>query len=129
MLALAFVQTERRAGEGALTPPALFGSPRLVGLNLATLLLYGALGGFLLLLPYRLIEAGGYPATAAGAALLPLPLVMMALSPVTGDLAGRLGARRLLIVRRGRRGRRPAPGSAHRRAPAATGPRSCRASS
>jgi EmrB/QacA subfamily drug resistance transporter len=97
VLALAFVATERRAGEGALTPPALFGSPRLVGLNLATLLLYGALGGFLLLLPYRLIEAGGYPATAAGAALLPLTLVMMVLSPVTGDLAGRLGARRLLI--------------------------------
>jgi predicted MFS family arabinose efflux permease len=97
VLALGFVQAERRAGEEALTPPALFGSPRLVGLNLATLLLYGALSGFLLLLPYRLIEAGGYRATAAGAALLPFPLVMMLLSPVAGDLAGRLGARRLLI--------------------------------
>ena len=97
VLALAFVWAERRAGDAALTPPALFGSPRLVGLNLATLLLYGALGAFLLLLPYRLIEVGGYPATAAGAALLPFPVVMMALSPVTGDLAGRLGARRLLI--------------------------------
>jgi EmrB/QacA subfamily drug resistance transporter len=97
MLALGFALTERRAGDDAMTPPALFGSARLVGLNLATLLLYGALSGFLLLLPYRLIEAGGYRATAAGAALLPFPLVMMLLSPVTGDLAGRLGARRLLI--------------------------------
>lgn len=97
LLAVGFVQAQRRAGEAAMTPPSLFGSRRLVGLNLATLLLYAALGGFLLLLPYRLIEASGYRATAAGAALLPFPLVMMLLSPVTGALAGRLGARRLLI--------------------------------
>ena len=98
VLAVDFVRAERRAGEAAMTPPALFGSRRLVGLNLATLLLYGALGAFVLLLPYRLIEGGGWPATAAGAALLPFPLVMMVLSPATGALAGRLGARSLLIL-------------------------------
>jgi predicted MFS family arabinose efflux permease len=96
--AWAYVGVERRLGEAAMTPPALFGSPRLVGLNLATLLLYGALSGFLLLLPYRLIKAGGYSATAAGAALLPLPLVMGVLSPVMGGLAGRLGPRPLLFT-------------------------------
>jgi EmrB/QacA subfamily drug resistance transporter len=97
VLAWAYVGVERRRGEAAMTPPALFGSKRLVGLNLATLLLYGALGGFLLLLPYRLIQAGGYSATQAGAALLPFTLVMSVLSPVMGGLAGRIGPRPLLL--------------------------------
>jgi EmrB/QacA subfamily drug resistance transporter len=98
VLMLAYLWAERRAGEDAMTPLALFGSGRLVGLNLATFLLYGALAGFMLLLPFRLIEAGGWPATAAGAALLPFPLVMSVLSPVMGDLAGRAGVRPLLLA-------------------------------
>ncbi len=36
--------------------------------------------------------AGGYSATAAGAALLPFPLVLAALSPAMGALAGRIGS-------------------------------------
>jgi MFS family permease len=40
----------------------------------------------------------GYSATAAGAALLPFPLIVGGLSPVFGDLAGRIGARPLLIT-------------------------------
>jgi MFS family permease len=67
-----------------------------MGLNLMTLLLYGALGGFMVMLPFLLIEAGGYSATLAGAALLPFPLVMTAGGPLTGALAGRFGARWLL---------------------------------
>src|SRR5580658_7431450 len=51
-LIAAFVWTEKRLGERALTPLALFGSPTLAGLNLLTLLLYGALAGFMLLLPF-----------------------------------------------------------------------------
>jgi EmrB/QacA subfamily drug resistance transporter len=97
-LAAAFVWTERRLGDRALTPPALFGSRPLVALNLLTLLLYGALAGFMLLLPFVLITAAGYSATAAGAALLPFPLIMSLGSPVLGDLAGRIGARPLLIA-------------------------------
>jgi EmrB/QacA subfamily drug resistance transporter len=93
-----FLRTERRLGERAMTPPALFGSGPLVALNLLTLLLYGALAGFMLLLPFVLITAAGYSATAAGAALLPFPIVMSLASPAMGDLAGRIGARPLLIV-------------------------------
>jgi nitrate/nitrite transporter NarK len=45
-----------------------------------------------------LINAAGYSATAAGAALLPLPLILTVTSPVAGALAGRIGARLPLTV-------------------------------
>jgi MFS family permease len=45
------------------------------------------------LLPYVLITGGGYSNTAAGAVLLPLPLVISVASPVIGGLAGRIGPR------------------------------------
>jgi EmrB/QacA subfamily drug resistance transporter len=98
LLLVAFVAFERRLGDQALTPLALFGARRLVALNLLTLLLYGALSGFMLLLPYLLITVVGYSAVAAGAALLPFPLVMATASPVAGELAGRVGPRAPLIV-------------------------------
>jgi len=93
ILLAAFLVVEARRGDGAMMPLALFGSASFVGLTLLTLFLYGALGGLLVLLPYEMIQAGGYSATAAGAALLPFPLVMAAASPLTGALAGRIGAR------------------------------------
>jgi EmrB/QacA subfamily drug resistance transporter len=98
VLLAAFVWTERRLGDRAITPPALFGARPLVALNLLTLLLYGALTGFMLLLPYLLITAVGYSATAAGAALLPFPLIMALASPPMGALAGRIGPRIPLIA-------------------------------
>lgn len=79
-------------------PLTLFGARPIVALNLFTLLVYGALAGFMLLLLYLLITVVGYSATAAGASLLPFPLIVALLSPVFGELAGRIGARRLLIV-------------------------------
>jgi MFS family permease len=96
LLAAAFVGVEMKKGDLAMTPPALFGSRALVGMNLMTFLLYGALGGFLVLMPYVMIEAGHYRATAAGAALLPFPLVMTVGGPIMGQLAGRFGSRLLL---------------------------------
>ena len=96
--AAAFVRTELRLGDAAMTPPALFGARALAALNLMTLLLYGVVAGYMLLLPFLLITVVGYSATAAGAVLLPFPLIMTVLSPVMGDLAGRIGARWPLIV-------------------------------
>jgi EmrB/QacA subfamily drug resistance transporter len=93
-----FVWTEARLGDRAMTPPALFGSRDLVALNLLTLLLYGVLSGYLLLLPYLLITGLRYSATAAGAALLPFPLIMAVASPPMGALAGRIGPRVPLIA-------------------------------
>jgi MFS family permease len=60
------------------------------------LFLYFALGGALYFLPYGLIRLGGYSATQAGGALLPLALVMGFGASISGALADRLGARLLL---------------------------------
>ncbi|MDB5618408.1 DHA2 family efflux MFS transporter permease subunit [Tardiphaga sp.] len=93
LLLAIFVAAEKHVGERAMMPLALFGSASFVGLTLLTFLLYGALGGLFVLLPYLLIEAGGYTATQAGAALLPLPLVIALTSPVAGAFAAKTGPR------------------------------------
>ena len=95
---LLFTLVEKRRGDRAMMPLHLFGSRTFVGLTLFTLLLYGALGGLFVLLPYALITAGGYSSTAAGAALLPLPLVISVTSPLIGSLAGRIGPRLPLAI-------------------------------
>jgi MFS family permease len=87
------VLTERRLGNRAMMPLSLFGSRPFVGLTVLTFLLYGALGGLLVLLPYLLIVAGKYTPLQAGLALLPLPLVLGAASRLTGRLTGRIGPR------------------------------------
>jgi EmrB/QacA subfamily drug resistance transporter len=92
-LLVAFLVAEHRKGEVAMLPLAMFASRDFVGLTLLTLLDYGALGGLLVLIPYELIGAGRYTATAAGAALLPFPILMALASPQLGALAGRIGAR------------------------------------
>jgi predicted MFS family arabinose efflux permease len=81
-----------------MMPLALLGSRQLVGLTLLTFLLYAALGALFVLLPYVLIKGCGYEATAAGAALLPMPIVVAVASPVAGALAARNGARVLLTA-------------------------------
>jgi MFS family permease len=45
-----------------------------------------------------LIKAAGYSGTAAGAALLPLPLTLTVASPLAGALAVRIGARLPLAI-------------------------------
>ena len=48
-----------------MMPLAMFGSASFIGLTLLTLLLYGALGALMVLLPYVLIQASGYSGTQA----------------------------------------------------------------
>jgi EmrB/QacA subfamily drug resistance transporter len=98
LLLVGFVFAERHRGDKAMMPLTLFASPSFVGLTLLTFLLYGALGGLFVLLPYILIEAAGYTATQAGAALLPLPLVITLASPAAGALSGKIGPRWLLVI-------------------------------
>jgi EmrB/QacA subfamily drug resistance transporter len=95
---LAFVLIEQRRGERAMLPIGLFASREFIGLSLLTLFLYGALGAVFVLIPYLMIEAAHYSATAAGAALLPLPLVLAVSSPSLGALAGRIGSRAPLTL-------------------------------
>jgi len=93
LLLAGFVLFEHQRGNKAMMPLALFGSPSFVGLTLLTFLLYGALGGLFVAVPYVLITAGGYSATGAGAALLPLPLVIALASPFAGAFAAKSGPR------------------------------------
>jgi EmrB/QacA subfamily drug resistance transporter len=88
----AFVAVEAHV-RSPMLPLALFRSRAFTGANLVTLLLYFALSGVLFFLPFELIRGRGYSATAAGAALMPLPIVMGLLSRRAGALADRYGTR------------------------------------
>jgi EmrB/QacA subfamily drug resistance transporter len=96
-LLAAFVVSQARV-QAPMVPLALFRSRDFVGTNLLTLLLYFALGGALFFLPFVLIGAFKYSATAAGATLLPLSLLLGFLSPATAKMTERFGARFMLIA-------------------------------
>jgi len=88
-----FLFVEQRRGDRAMMPLSLFGSRAFVGLTLLTFLLYGALGGLLVLLPYLLIVAGAYSPLQAGMALLPFPIVIGAASRLMGRTTQAIGPR------------------------------------
>ena len=88
-----FVWYEKTRGERALMPLQLFSSASFVGLTLLTFFLYGSLGGLLVLLPYFLISVEHWSAVAAGAALLPIPVIIGASSRAMGRVAGRYGGK------------------------------------
>ncbi|SDS38186.1 drug resistance transporter, EmrB/QacA subfamily [Paraoerskovia marina] len=87
-----FVLWELRSPDPML-PLRLFRERNFAVGNLATVAVYGALalGPFLVTLFVQ--QVGGYSATAAGLALLPVTLVMLVMSGRFGDLAARHGAR------------------------------------
>jgi predicted MFS family arabinose efflux permease len=88
-----FLWIEYRRGASAMMPLTLFEGRCFSGLNLLTFLLYGAFSAAMLLIPYVLITSGGYSPVKAGLAMLPMPVLMTALSPTMGGLAARLGPR------------------------------------
>jgi EmrB/QacA subfamily drug resistance transporter len=97
LLLMAFVVAER-GRHGAMMPLELFRSRTFSGINLLTLLLYGALGGAFFFLPFLLIQARGFSATAAGGVFLPFTIVLGVLSRWSGGLLDRCGARGPLIA-------------------------------
>jgi hypothetical protein len=81
-----------------MVPLALFRSRPFAFANILTLLLYAALSVVMFLAPMNLIQIQQYSATAAGAALLPFPLIMFTLSRWSGGLVARIGSRLPLSV-------------------------------
>jgi len=92
-----FLWREARARTPML-PLALFGARNFWAGNLATAFVYGALGLGPLILVLFLQEVAGFPATLAGAALIPSTLVLLAASSTFGRLAGRLGTRLFMAL-------------------------------
>ncbi|SAK79118.1 major facilitator transporter [Caballeronia hypogeia] len=92
-----FIAIEAKSRD-PMIPLEVFRSRDFTGANLVTLLLYFGLGGVLFFLPFTLIRAYGYTAAEAGAALLPMPLIIGVLSRFTGGLTSRFGARALLVA-------------------------------
>ncbi|HEX6534807.1 MAG TPA: MFS transporter [Gemmatimonadaceae bacterium] len=88
----AFIVVEHGA-PAPLLPLEVFRSRQFTGANVTTLLVYAALGGLFFLLMLELQNVLGYGPLAAGASLLPINFLMLALSPVVGRRAQHTGPR------------------------------------
>jgi EmrB/QacA subfamily drug resistance transporter len=94
---VAFVVAERREAN-PMMPLTMFANRQFSAANLVTVVVYGALGGvFFLLVAFLQISMGWSP-LAAGAASLPVTVLMLLLSARSGALAQRVGARIPLTV-------------------------------
>jgi EmrB/QacA subfamily drug resistance transporter len=89
---VAFFVVEARRRHPML-PLSMFRSRQFSGANATTLAVYGAMGGAFFLLAIELQIVLGYSALEAGSALLPVTLLMLALSARAGALATRIGPR------------------------------------
>jgi EmrB/QacA subfamily drug resistance transporter len=90
--AAAFVAVERRA-RNPMLPLELFRSRQFASANLLGLVTYAALGGVIFLFVAFLQVSLGYSALQAGAATLPVTVLLLALSTPSGAIAQRIGPR------------------------------------
>ena len=95
--AVAFVYVEGHRPD-PMMPLDIFASRQFTAVNLVTLCVYAAFGGFFFLSAVQLQVAVGYSALGAGAALLPTTALMLLLSARSGALADRIGPRIPLTV-------------------------------
>ncbi|MEV6693213.1 MFS transporter [Micromonospora sp. NPDC051196] len=98
LAAVVFVLVERRRGETAMLPAGLFGSRLFSVLNVFTVLVYAALGGFTFFFAVYLQNVVGWSAFVTGLALLPMTLLLLVGSPAAGALSAKIGPRLLLTV-------------------------------
>jgi EmrB/QacA subfamily drug resistance transporter len=95
LLLAAFVRHEGRTDHPML-PLGVFRSRNFAVGNLTTLTVYGGLGAALFFVTIFLQQVAGYDAVQAGAALLPVTVVMWLLSSRFGALSDRIGPRALM---------------------------------
>jgi MFS family permease len=98
LLGLAVYVWWERVSRYPMTPPRLAENRPFFGLNLATLLIYGALSIMFFLLPFELVDRRGLSATDAGLVFLPFTLAVGLLSRFFGTLADTVGERTLLVA-------------------------------
>jgi MFS family permease len=93
----AFLGRERTAATPML-PLAIFRVRQFAATNAVTFVVYAALSGATFLLPLELQVVSGYSPLGSGLALLPLTVIMLALSARSGQLASRIGPRLQMSV-------------------------------
>lgn len=94
ILALAlFIRIESRKGSAALVPLDIFRSHTFCGAVTATAGMTFGMYGVLFLLPLAWLGTGRLGTLGAGIALIPMSLVFFAVSPFSGSLTERYGAR------------------------------------
>ena len=98
VLLVLFVLWQAHLGESAMVPLRLFRSRNFSGANLLTLLLYAALAGLLYYQPLNLIQVQHYTPQQAGAAMLPIIVLMFLLSRWSGGLVEHVGERLPLVA-------------------------------
>jgi EmrB/QacA subfamily drug resistance transporter len=96
-LAVAFVTAERR-GRQPMVPLSVFSSRRFTATNVVTLVVYAALSGVLFVLALQLQLVCGFTPLAAGAAFLPVTLLMLLGSARVGRWGERWGPRPFMTV-------------------------------
>ncbi|MGD8168094.1 DHA2 family efflux MFS transporter permease subunit [Herbiconiux sp. P16] len=93
----AFIGWEGRH-ENPMLPLGLFRVRNFGFGNVATLFIYGAISLGFFAITVFIQQTAGFSATASGLATLPSTLVVLALSPLFGRLAGRFGPRLFMTV-------------------------------
>ena len=81
-----------------MLPLGIFKVRQFAATNAVTFIVYAALTGATFLLPVELQVVSGYSPLASGLALLPLTIIMLALSARSGRLATRIGPRLQMSV-------------------------------
>ncbi|MEU7054766.1 MFS transporter [Streptomyces sp. NPDC046197] len=94
---VAFVHVEKHRSD-PMVPLDVFASRQFTAVNLVTLCVYAAFGGFFFLTALQLQVVAGYSALQAGTALLPTTVLMLLFSARSGALADRIGPRIPLTV-------------------------------
>jgi EmrB/QacA subfamily drug resistance transporter len=87
-----FILVEAREPEPML-PLSVFRSRQFSAANAVTFVVYAALGGVLFLVPVVLQQVRGYSPLQAGVSMLPITIIMLALSARSGALAAKIGPR------------------------------------
>ncbi len=98
VVALVALRPIEQAAVAPVVPPQLLRRRTLVAANAVTFVVYAALGGVFFLLVVHLQTSLGYSALRAGAAALPVTILLLLLSGRAGALAHRIGPRRPLTA-------------------------------
>ncbi|WP_279583007.1 MFS transporter [Fodinicola feengrottensis] len=92
-----FVWVEHRERHPML-PPQVFASAQFSAINVVTLFVYAGLSGVFFFLVLQLQVVARFSALQAGVSLLPMTVVMLAFSSLSGSLAQKIGPRIPLVA-------------------------------